>query len=123
MTSTADPVWLFDLDGTLLEVNSFPLWVSQMLIGELPHLTLAARLSLSLRCAAAIAGRKVLRQSHVRFKRKLQRLWARTVMHAPAEPIRRRVYARPSWSGSSVTCARASSHCSARWRRAESTRS
>jgi phosphoserine phosphatase len=86
MTSTADPVWLFDLDGTLLEVNSFPLWVSQILIGELPHLTFAARLSLSLRCAAAIAERKVLRQSHVRFKRRLQRLWTHAVVHASPAP-------------------------------------
>jgi phosphoserine phosphatase len=76
MTSTADPVWLFDLDGTVIDVNSFPIWVAEMLLGRLPHLGPAQRMSISLRCAAAIALRKILRQNHVGFKRRLQRLWA-----------------------------------------------
>ncbi len=76
MTSTADPVWLFDLDGTIIDVNSFPMWVTEMLVGNIPHLGFPARLSVSARCAAAIAVRKVLRQSHAGFKSKLQRLWA-----------------------------------------------
>lgn len=76
MISTADPVWLFDLDGTIIDVNSFPMWVKEMLVGHIPHLRLAARLSVSVRCAAAIAVRKVLRQSHAGFKSRLQRVWA-----------------------------------------------
>jgi phosphoserine phosphatase len=76
MTSTADPVWLFDLDGTIIDVNSFPMWVKEMLVGHIPHLGFAARLSVSVRCAAAIAVRKILRQSHAGFKSRLQRLWA-----------------------------------------------
>jgi phosphoserine phosphatase len=76
MTSTADPVWLFDLDGTIIDVNSFPMWVKQMLVGNIPNLGFVARLSVSVRCAAAIAVRKVLRQSHASFKSRLQRLWA-----------------------------------------------
>jgi phosphoserine phosphatase len=67
MTSTNEPLWLFDLDGTIIDVNSFPLWVSEML---------TSRVSVSLRAAAALAARKVLRQSHIDFKRRLQRLWA-----------------------------------------------
>jgi phosphoserine phosphatase len=101
MTSTVDPVWLFDLDGTLLEVNSFPLWVSQLLAGELPHLKRSARLYLSLRCAAALAERKLLRQSHVRFKRRLQRLWkaAGADESAAAAPLVERLlrHVRPSF--------------------------
>jgi phosphoserine phosphatase len=103
MTSTAEPVWLFDLDGTLLEVNSFPLWVSQLLTGGLPHLTRPARLGLSLRCAAAIAERKVLRLSHVRFKRRLQRLWKSAAADdsAAAAPLIERLlsHVRPSFKG------------------------
>jgi phosphoserine phosphatase len=101
MTSTVDPVWLFDLDGTLLEVNSFPLWVAQLLAGGLPRLKGSARISLALRCAAAIAERKVLRRSHVRFKRKLQRLWKEASADDPAAaaPLVERLltHVRPSF--------------------------
>jgi phosphoserine phosphatase len=75
MTSTAEPVWLFDLDGTIIDVNSFPMWVTEILIGGLPHLGVVPRMSVSVRCAAAIALRKILRESHAGFKRRLQRLW------------------------------------------------
>ena len=33
-TSKADPVFIFDLDGTLISVNSFPHWVIYMLRGK-----------------------------------------------------------------------------------------
>jgi phosphoserine phosphatase len=76
MTSTGEEaVWLFDLDGTLLEVNSFSLWAARLLRGDLPHLSAGARAVVSARCAAALISRKVLGQSHLQFKRRLQRLW------------------------------------------------
>jgi len=102
MTSTAEAVWLFDLDGTLIDVNSFPMWVAEILIGRLPHLGLAARMSVSVRCAAALAVRKLLRQSHVDFKRKLQRLWtdvtaADAALRAPDALVERLLaHVRPS---------------------------
>jgi phosphoserine phosphatase len=72
----SEPVWLFDLDGTVIDVNSFPLWVKEFLLGRFPHLSAPARLSIAARGAVAVALRKLLRQSHFGFKRSLQRVWA-----------------------------------------------
>jgi phosphoserine phosphatase len=102
MTSTAEPVWLFDLDGTVIDVNSFPMWVTEILVGGLPHLSVVPRMSVSVRCAAAIALRKILRESHAGFKRRLQRLWmdvtaADTAARAPDPLVERLLkHVRPS---------------------------
>jgi len=70
-----EALWLFDLDGTVLTMNSFPLWATDMLLGRLPQSSLSQRLSVSVRCAGALARRKLLRGSHARLRRTLQRLW------------------------------------------------
>ena len=75
MTSTVEALWLFDLDGTVLTVNSFPLWTRDMLLGRLPQAGLGRRLSVSAHCASALVRRKLLRGSHGRLQRTLQRLW------------------------------------------------
>jgi phosphoserine phosphatase len=81
MTSTGDAVLLFDLDGTILDSNSFPVWVAEMALGRLAPATVAGRIVLSARSALAIGRRKVLRGSHHDFKRRLQRIWAGAVPH------------------------------------------
>ena len=75
MTSTVEALWLFDLDGTVLTVNSFPLWAAEMLLGRLPYASPGQRLSVAARCAAALARRKLLHDSHARLRRTLQQLW------------------------------------------------
>jgi phosphoserine phosphatase len=76
MTSKADPVLIFDLDGTVLRVNSFPVWVRQLLLARFDHLSISARLTVAARTAGAVARRKLLRHDHATFKRALQGVWA-----------------------------------------------
>lgn len=76
-TSRPEPVLIFDLDGTILSVNSFPKWVMYLLRGSFPALNPFARLVLSLRVAALLAGRKILKHPHGPMKRQMQRLWQR----------------------------------------------
>jgi phosphoserine phosphatase len=85
MISMAEPVWLFDLDGTVIDVNSFPLWVREILLGRFPQLSIGKRLVIGARCAIAIILRKLLRQSHMGFKRTLQRIWADLSAALPAD--------------------------------------
>lgn len=72
----AKPLWLFDMDGTVIDVNSFPLWVRHVLHGHQPYLSLRSRVSVSARCAAALLQRKLLRGTHHAFRKRLQQLWA-----------------------------------------------
>ena len=53
------PVAVFDLDGTVLDINSFPHWVMFLIAGHLPETGLHRRLLLSLRVAL-----RVLRECH-----------------------------------------------------------
>jgi len=66
---------VFDLDGTVLAVNSFPLWVMRMLRGRFPRLPLWRRVSVSLQTARALVSRKAGMISHETLKWRLQRLW------------------------------------------------
>lgn len=75
-TSPPEPVLIFDLDGTLLSVNSFPYWVKYLLYGSFSHLTMRQRLCISLRAAGILAQRKLLRHGHAATKRRFQRLWS-----------------------------------------------
>jgi phosphoserine phosphatase len=68
-------VVIFDLDGTLLEVNSFPRWVRFLLAGRMPGLPPARRLGLRLGTARLLARRKLFRLDHEGFKSRLQALW------------------------------------------------
>jgi phosphoserine phosphatase len=68
-------VVVFDLDGTILEVNSFPYWVRFLIAGRLPELGAARRTMLSLRTMSQLLRRKLLRSSHEDFQWRLQRLW------------------------------------------------
>lgn len=77
-----DPVWLFDLDGTVLKSNSFPIWVKFMLTGKAPA-PLPARIAAAVSTAFLLARRKALGSSHDTFKAGLQRAWARYGSTAP----------------------------------------
>jgi phosphoserine phosphatase len=68
-------VMVFDLDGTVLRVNSFPLWAVYLLKARFPHLGPAQRLAISLRAGWTLAARKAGLIGHETLKWRLQRLW------------------------------------------------
>ena len=69
------PVLIFDLDGTILQINSFPLWVLFLIGGRLSTLGTRRRLALSVRGQLALVRRKLRRTNHDGFLRELQVLW------------------------------------------------
>jgi phosphoserine phosphatase len=66
------PVLVFDLDGTILHCNSFPLWVLFLLKGRMRSLSLGQRARVSLRTARLLLSRKIFRLSHDELQRRLQ---------------------------------------------------
>jgi phosphoserine phosphatase len=68
-------VIVFDLDGTVLSVNSFPLWAMAMVRGRFPTLPLWRRAGVSVRAIRALLARKAGMISHETLKWRLQRLW------------------------------------------------
>jgi phosphoserine phosphatase len=79
----ATAVVVFDFDGTILEVNSFPHWVRFLIAGPLPELGAARRTVLSLRTMSQLLRRKLLRSSHEDFQWRLQRLWQWACLACP----------------------------------------
>ena len=76
-TPRADPVLVFDLDGTVLRMNSFPVWV----------LFLASRgLALGAQVMRLVIARKRGRIDHEELLRQMQALWAQ---HAKRRDERR----------------------------------
>jgi phosphoserine phosphatase len=69
------PIVVFDMDGTILRVNSFPLWVLFLIGGRVPGLGLRRRLRLSLQCQWLLIRRKLLHDSHDELLFRLQRAW------------------------------------------------
>ena len=70
-----DPVLIFDLDGTILRTNSFPIWALMMLLGQAPHLRRRERLALSLRVQRLLVRRRLRGYSHAVLMRDLQSIW------------------------------------------------
>ena len=68
---------MFDLDGTVIDANSFTIWVVELLLGRVAGVGAVRRLSIAVSCGFALARRKLLRQSHAQFKRRIQRIWSR----------------------------------------------
>ena len=67
-----DPVLVFDLDGTILCCNSFPLWTLFLMIGRLRGVGVRRRALLSLHAAGLLLRRKMGRLGHDEFQRRLQ---------------------------------------------------
>jgi phosphoserine phosphatase len=73
--SRADPVLIFDLDGTILAVNSFPRWVMEMIACRVGGLPWRRRIRLSLAAQALLLGRKVGRTNHDALLAGFQGAW------------------------------------------------
>jgi phosphoserine phosphatase len=75
MRPLPDPVFIFDLDGTTLEVNSFPHWVGFLLRARFAGLAPVARARVCCRTGWALARRKLGLSDHEALKRSLQLGW------------------------------------------------
>jgi phosphoserine phosphatase len=69
------PVLIFDLDETILAVNSFPLWVRFLVAGPVPGLGWRRRAALSLRVQSLALRRKLGLIDHDALLRHLQLAW------------------------------------------------
>jgi len=89
-----EPVLIFDLDGTILCRNSFPIWAASMLGLHSCGLRPGQRLALSVAVQRLLVARKLRRLDHDGLLRQLQALW-RTASAAPgatlAEQVQRRL--------------------------------
>jgi phosphoserine phosphatase len=83
------PVAVFDLDGTVLDINSFPHWVMFLIAGHLPEIGLHRRLLLSLRVALRVLQRKLLGTSHEALLRHLQAAWRSAIRQRPHASLHR----------------------------------
>lgn len=72
-------VVILDLDGTVLSVNSFRLWVVHMLRARFPHLSAVRRLGIALAAGRLLVMRKAGLMGHETLKWQLQQLWRRAV--------------------------------------------
>jgi phosphoserine phosphatase len=70
-----EPVLIFDLDGTVLKRNSFPVWAGTMLGLRSHGLALRRRVTLSLAVQRLLLARKRRRIDHDSLLRSLQALW------------------------------------------------
>jgi phosphoserine phosphatase len=77
-----EPLLIFDLDGTILRRNSFPVWAASMLGLRGHHMRLSRRLALSFAVQRLLLARKLRRLSHDALLHRLQALWT----DATAEP-------------------------------------
>lgn len=73
------PAVVFDLDGTILSINSFKLWVSTMIAGSFPGMSPWRRAALSLGTLKALVRRKAGMTCHETLKWTLQRHWQKAM--------------------------------------------
>jgi phosphoserine phosphatase len=71
----AAPVLICDLDGTILDGNSFPLWILYLMFGRLPELRPSLRVKLSLRLQLLLVHRRLGRIDHAQLMREVQHAW------------------------------------------------
>ena len=67
-----DPVLIFDLDGTILSVNSFPAWILFLICGPVKGLGLRRRVRLSFAVQRLLLSRRLGRAAHEELLRGAQ---------------------------------------------------
>ena len=75
--SRADPLLVFDLDGTILEINSFPRWALSMVACDVAGLSALRRVRLSLAAQRLLLTRKLGRADHGALLAGMQTAWRR----------------------------------------------
>ena len=85
----ADPVLVFDLDGTVLCVNSFPVWVLFLAFGRARKLGVGRQLRISATVLRLLMLRKLGRIRHPELLHKLQELWRASTNNGDAAAIER----------------------------------
>lgn len=75
MHADTSPVYILDLDGTILSTNSFPHWVLYLMSAPFPRVGRVRRLTISGSAVAMLMQRKLKLTGHERFKWRLQKLW------------------------------------------------
>lgn len=88
-TADPPPVLIFDLDETVLRVNSFPLWVRFLIVGRLPGLAGRRRALLSLRAQRLLLWRKLGRLNHDALRWRLQVAWQSAAGHQREDLVTR----------------------------------
>lgn len=86
------PVLVFDLDGTILSVNSFPRWAGFLMAGRIAGLGAAARARLAWDIAVLIGRRKLHRMSHDTLARALEETSLRHATPAAAATFQARLH-------------------------------
>jgi phosphoserine phosphatase len=76
-----EPLLIFDLDGTVLRRNSFPLWAASMLGLRNHRLPLRHRVALSWSVQRLLLARRLRRIDHDTLMLRLQTLWQAAVTH------------------------------------------
>jgi phosphoserine phosphatase len=71
----ADPILVFDLDGTLLRLNSFPVWVLFLAFGGVGSLSFRQHLNVTWMVLRLMVLRKLGRMDHETLLRHLQSAW------------------------------------------------
>lgn len=69
------PLLIFDLDGTVLRINSFPRWALHMATARVSGLGIGSRLRLALRAQALLVRRKLGRAHHDALLASLSAAW------------------------------------------------
>ncbi|MDB5396461.1 MAG: hypothetical protein JWM91_3967 [Rhodospirillales bacterium] len=75
MHADSQAVYILDLDGTILSINSFPHWVLYLARAPFPRIGIAHRLWISGLALTMLLQRKLRLTEHERFKWRLQKLW------------------------------------------------
>lgn len=70
-----EPILVFDLDGTVLRINSFPVWVAFLALGGARGLPMGQQLKVTALVVRLVILRKLGRIDHTILMRQMQDLW------------------------------------------------
>lgn len=98
------PVYIFDLDGTVVSCNTFPLWAMHMIRAQVPHGNRLRGIMTAGAVGQLLLQRKLGRLRHRVLKQRLQKIWRRATEgdsgdHAIRFAASMERYVRPNMAG------------------------
>ncbi len=98
------PVYIFDLDGTVVSCNTFPLWAMHMLRAQVPHGNRWRGAVTAGAVGRLLLQRKLGRLRHRVLKQRLQEIWRRATEgdsgdHATRFAVLMERHVRPNMAG------------------------